>query len=94
VLERAALAGHREAASYDPQNRGGRALYANLGFVATGEFEDGESVAAVSVGERMKNSEEVVERRVPVDLRAREPDDRTGFRRRSALHHHEVEVNQ
>jgi diamine N-acetyltransferase len=45
LLERAALAGHREAASYDPQNRGARSLYANLGFVATGEFEDGEAVA-------------------------------------------------
>jgi diamine N-acetyltransferase len=45
LLERAALAGHREAASYDQQNRGARSLYANLGFVATGEFEDGEAVA-------------------------------------------------
>jgi hypothetical protein len=30
----------------------------------------------------------------PVDLRAREPDDCIGFRRRSAVHHYEVEVNQ
>jgi diamine N-acetyltransferase len=45
LLERAALAGHREAASYDPQNRGARSLYTNLGFVATGEFEDGEAAA-------------------------------------------------
>jgi ribosomal protein S18 acetylase RimI-like enzyme len=46
LLERAAANGHREAAlSYDPQNTLAQSLYANMGFVETGELVDGETVA-------------------------------------------------
>jgi diamine N-acetyltransferase len=46
LLERAASDGHREAAlSYDPQNTLAQSLYANMGFVETGEVVDNETVA-------------------------------------------------
>lgn len=46
LLEQAAADGHREVAlSYDPQNTQARSLYANMGFVETGEISDNESVA-------------------------------------------------
>jgi len=64
LLERAALAGHREAASYDPQNRGARSLYANLGFVATG-------AGAPACGWRLQQVILDVEDRVQVEARGR-----------------------
>jgi len=50
LLERAASAGHREAAlSYLPRNTLARSLYARMGFVETGEVEDDETVARRSL---------------------------------------------
>jgi diamine N-acetyltransferase len=35
--------------SYEPHNEGARKLYASLGFVETGEIEDGEAIAALNL---------------------------------------------
>ncbi|GAA1585003.1 hypothetical protein GCM10009789_43340 [Kribbella sancticallisti] len=46
LLERAVSDGHRAAAlSYDPGNTVARSFYASMGFVETGELDDGETVA-------------------------------------------------
>jgi diamine N-acetyltransferase len=51
LLERAAAAGHQEAAlSYHPQNTTARSLYARMGFVETGEVEEDETVARKRLG--------------------------------------------
>lgn len=46
LLERAVSEGHETAAlSYEPQNTVARSLYASMGFIETGEFDDDEAVA-------------------------------------------------